>query len=801
MYTKRTTKKCIAQLGVDRRVTSRTISSRSDACITNSLETNPHSIKKSTENAVENTISDSPRNSGSSIRSGEIPLSTPVGHVDTIGNNSNTELTKSLTDGDQSNSINSDSESDISLCINENTDFNNHPSMSYSTRRRHVRKLKDCFNSIHDINEQAKILSEFLNDTDILPILRAGGMIPPKEATINSYLVKQLMKQVNRSSSKESSRGRINDDMQSYRINAIGLITKTPESTSEVLLEPKDIRRILYSNTSIPDRTVRRLVKKAEFQRLTLTKREKGTTWSIITHRKGYNTKQSSLNASLFEWVLNHPHVIASPIYKDTVIVNVPNGNGEFTKERVGKLLLEISVRELHDDMMKDPPIGFSDAYCKSTNKLLISERYLRNMLPPQLKPISEYQKQMCGCECCTVMRMHHESLLKFRKRECEQYSQNSTTRTRSKSLERISFNDYLSEIMVDNRPVFPKARDVLKSMTCEIARDQCLPRWKCVMGRCTLCPFPSLPQMELLANSPLRTICYGAYRYHSKCKLHGLLSNHSNICDKCTSAVDLNLMESPEKIVRRKEITLLESSIYSFHNEVYIPMLHKFKYHIAIVSILNKNYCKKMRCDAFKNNLNWIISERDYAERLVKQLDGEIQSDHFGDNASLSIEGCTLQYHKNPRDNEITENESNIKMDFHSHFADYSRQDAATTFEHMCVMLENHISVHGPLPKKCVFLDHTDGCAKQYRSGNALYLLNMLCIKYDIIIDRAICAPGHGKSIIDGMNAVDKHYLRKVMCISGSTRYDDLETRMDMFAMKKNMLYPLHRSVLDCVV
>ena len=66
------------------------------------------------------------------------------------------------------------------------------------------------------------------------------------------------------------------------------------------------------------------------------------------------------------------------------------------------------------------------------------------------------------------------------------------------------------------------------------------------------------------------------------------------------------------------------------------------------------------------------------------------------------------------------------------------------------------------------------------------MYVLNMLCINYDIIIDRAVCAPGHGKSIIDGMNAVDKHYLRKKMCISGSTRCDDLRTRMDMFAMKE---------------
>ena len=43
----------------------------------------------------------------------------------------------------------------------------------------------------------------------------------------------------------------------------------------------------------------------------------------------------------------------------------------------------------------------------------------------------------------------------------------------------------------------------------------------------------------------------------------------------------------------------------------------------------------------AFSNNSSWLLSKRDYAERLVKELDGEIQSEHhFEDNLTLSIEG-----------------------------------------------------------------------------------------------------------------------------------------------------------------
>ena len=248
--------------------------------------------------------------------------------------------------------------------------------------------------------------------------------------------------------------------------------------------------------------------------------------------------------------------------------------------------------------------------------------------------------------------------------------------------------------------------------------------------------------------------------------------------------SVDTNNLLVPEEITKRKEITSMSCSFPLFHKNTYIPMLKQYRYHIALVSILSKNHCKKFRYESFKRNLNWFFSERDYAERLTKQLDGEIQSDHFGDNPTLSIEGCTIQYHKNVELHNESDDPNMLLFDLHSHFSDYSKQDASTTFEHMSSMFKLHSEIHGPLPKNSVFLDHTDGCAKQYRSGNALYLLNVLCLKFNMIIDRAIGAPGHGKSVIDGLNAVDKHYLKKVMCFSGANRSDDKTSRMKMYSI-----------------
>ena len=44
------------------------------------------------------------------------------------------------------------------------------------------------------------------------------------------------------------------------------------------------------------------------------------------------------------------------------------------------------------------------------------------------------------------------------------------------------------------------------------------------------------------------------------------------------------------------------------------------------------------------------------------------------------------------------------------------------------------------------------------------------------IIIDRVISAPGHGKEVVDGLNAVDKRYIYQLMSkaqLPGSVRFD----------------------------
>ena len=96
----------------------------------------------------------------------------------------------------------------------------------------------------------------------------------------------------------------------------------------------------------------------------------------------------------------------------------------------------------------------------------------------------------------------------------------------------------------------------------------------------------------------------------------------------------------------------------------------------------------------------------------------------------------------------------------FHSFLSDDIKQDAATTTAHIKQLIS--------LLKKKILLtvslstiwENTNDYDKQYRCASTMYLMTVMSQFYSIIIDRSISSPGHGKEVVDGLNAVDKRYI-----------------------------------------
>ena len=137
---------------------------------------------------------------------------------------------------------------------------------------------------------------------------------------------------------------------------------------------------------------------------------------------------------------------------------------------------------------------------------------------------------------------------------------------------------------------------------------------------------------------------------------------------------------------------------------------------------------------------------------------------------------------------------EKDTIMNFHSHLSDYSLQNAALTHQHMNVLLD-YLFNKNVIKQGSTLYCNSDGSSKQYRCANALYYLSMLSTKFNINIDRAIGAPGHGKDIVYGLNAVDKHYFKKIMRITKSAHEDNINIKKIKFIQFKKMkTYQLHK-------
>ena len=111
----------------------------------------------------------------------------------------------------------------------------------------------------------------------------------------------------------------------------------------------------------------------------------------------------------------------------------------------------------------------------------------------------------------------------------------------------------------------------------------------------------------------------------------------------------------------------------------------------------------------------------------------------------------------------------------FHYFLSDNSKQDSATTTAHskrLISLLKNQQVLTTSL---ITIWENTDGCAEQYICASALYLMSVMSQCYSIIIGRGISAPGHGKEVVDELNAIDKRYTYQFMYkvkLPGSVRF-----------------------------
>ena len=132
-----------------------------------------------------------------------------------------------------------------------------------------------------------------------------------------------------------------------------------------------------------------------------------GVLWSSICPRQKWSKISPLLLEQLHEQVTHHPYVHCYPLYKDMLWWKKYDG----TKEQIAKLLINISIRELHNYMMRSQKDGGLPGVRDPVGNLIISDTTLKDNLTFNMKPIQERHKQVCGCETCIIMEAYQRLL------------------------------------------------------------------------------------------------------------------------------------------------------------------------------------------------------------------------------------------------------------------------------------------------------------------------------------------------------------------------------------------------------
>ena len=130
-------------------------------------------------------------------------------------------------------------------------------------------------------------------------------------------------------------------------------------------------------------------------------------------------------------------------------------------------------------------------------------------------------------------------------------------------------------------------------------------------------------------------------------------------------------------KIYTRKELVMMETAISNFHTSFYIPAIQKLSFHLPHVRIHGTNHCGELGRTAFKQRelFQDVLCCRDYAERVVASFSNQIQSEYYGVNRSVSIEGIALDHFSAAPQADI--NSSTISRPQHAVFHSFLSDDS----------------------------------------------------------------------------------------------------------------------------
>ena len=184
----------------------------------------------------------------------------------------------------------------------------------------------------------------------------------------------------------------------------------------------------------------------------------------------------------------------------------------------------------------------------------------------------------------------------------------------------------------------------------------------------------------------------------------------------------------------------------------------------------------------------NDVIIIRDYTDRMQCTYNNSTQSGEMGGAAkNIGMEGY-LYFFRNKDTGEI-------ETHWFGYLSDDKQQDARTSYANVNKFIKMMREVHGLLtePNSTLWIQ-SDGCNKQYKSANHIWLMIVCAQAWNINIDCFVTTPGHGKCLVDSLAGTDKAYCKfGWLSEIEQARWDETDKQLsEAHNAQKMLLHPL---------
>ena len=194
----------------------------------------------------------------------------------------------------------------------------------------------------------------------------------------------------------------------------------------------------------------------------------------ILKTRKIFLKINDTVKYLLKKRTISRPHVIPYPISNDNTIVNFDDVIRGVKTEIRQKVLLQVSISELHIYMFLKTFTGFYMAYDYNGN-FRISDYDFWLIIPPQLRKMNQRHKVMCGCKTWIQNGTYQESLNHWRKLQLRYIKNHPNSLTRG-SVEKLNaeniFSIYSDVVLPDWESINPHAKYSVFFSMCEFTEN-----------------------------------------------------------------------------------------------------------------------------------------------------------------------------------------------------------------------------------------------------------------------------------------------------------------------------------------